>query len=148
MLEDAQWQAGWAGRTIADNTLLLFLRIDMLTSERFPQANNEWEERAECDRTWSKWNTAYKRAHAKARVQAQANDGSVKFGAANSDACQEKPNSFLDNQLEEDGGDLNTLKGYFDNLAATAVNKKGFLHQLVSNNTTLSTSNESLVVLV
>ena len=39
MLEDAQRQAGRAGRTIADETLLLFVSTAMLTSERFPQAN-------------------------------------------------------------------------------------------------------------
>ena len=81
-------------------------------------------------------------------MKAQANDGSVKFGAANSAARQETANSPLNNQLEEDGGNLKHLEGYFDNLAAAAVNKKGVLQQLVSNNTTLSTSNESLVALV
>ena len=54
----------------------------------------------------------------------------------------------LNNQLEEDGVDLKTLEGYFDNLSATAVNEKGVLQQLVLNNTTLSISNESLVALV
>ena len=113
----------------------------MLTSELFPRANDDWEERAERDKTWSQWKTAYKRAHAKARVKAQANDGSIKFGAANSAARQETANPPLNNQLEEDGGDLKTLKGYFDNLAASAVNEKGVLQQLVLNNTTISTSN-------
>ena len=54
MLEDAQRQAGRAGRTIADETLLLFASTAMLTSERFPRANEDWEEGAERDKTWSK----------------------------------------------------------------------------------------------
>ena len=54
---------------------------------------------------WS-WNDS------KARVKAQANDGSVKLGAANSVARQVTANPPLDNQLEEDGGDLKTLEGY------------------------------------
>ena len=54
----------------------------------------------------------------------------------------------LDNQLEEDGGYLKTLEGYFDNLDSAAVNEKGVLQKLVLNNTTISTSNESLVALV
>ena len=37
---------------------------------------------------------------------------------------------------------------YFDNLATAAVNEKSVLQQLVLNNTTLMTSNESLVALV
>ena len=35
MLEDTQRQAGWAGQTIADETLLLFSSMAMLTSEPF-----------------------------------------------------------------------------------------------------------------
>ena len=50
MLEDAQRQAGLAGRTIADETLLLFASMSMLTSERFLRANDDWEERAERDK--------------------------------------------------------------------------------------------------
>ena len=146
MLEDAQRQGGRAGRTIVDKTIILFASTDMLTSERFLRANDDWEERTERDKTWSKGKTAYKRAHAKVRVKAQDNDGNVKFGAANSAALQEKANYPLDNKLEEDGGDLKTLEGYFDNVAAAAVNKKGVLQKLVSNNTTLSMSNESLVL--
>ena len=51
MLKDAQRQDGRAGRTIADKTLLLFASTAMLTSERFPRANNYLEERAERDKT-------------------------------------------------------------------------------------------------
>ena len=51
MLEDAQRQAGRAGRTISNETLLLFLSTAMLTTERFPRANDDWEERAERDKT-------------------------------------------------------------------------------------------------
>ena len=60
-------------------------------------------------------------------MKGQANDGSVKFGAANSVACKETANPLLNNQLEEDGRDLNTLEGYFEKLAAAAVNEKGVL---------------------
>ena len=41
MLEDDQRQAGQAGRTITDNTLLLFASTAMLTCERFPIANDD-----------------------------------------------------------------------------------------------------------
>ena len=49
MLEDAQRQAGLAVRTITDNTLLIFASTAMLTTERFPRANDDWEDRAERD---------------------------------------------------------------------------------------------------
>ena len=47
-----------------------------------------------------------------------------------------------------DDGGIKALEGYFDNLAVAAVNEKSALQQLVLNNTTLATSNESLVALV
>ena len=47
-----------------------------------------------------------------------------------------------------DDGSIKALEGYFDNLAATVVNGKPVLQQLALNNTTLATSNESLVDLV
>ena len=43
---------------------------------------------------------------------------------------------------------MKTLKGYFDNLADDAVNEKDVLKQLVLNNTTLATSNKSLVAII
>ena len=109
MLEDAQQKSGRAGRTIADETLLLSVRTSMLTSEHFPRANDDWEERAERDKIWPQWKSAYKRAHAKARVKAQDNDDSVKLGAAKSAARLENITPPpLENQLEEDGVGINS----------------------------------------
>ena len=99
-------------------------------------------------KTWATWILAYKQAHAKARVKAQATEVSAKFGAANSAACQEATHIPLNNQLEEDSANVKTLEGYFNNLAAAVVNEKYVLKKLVLNNTTLATSNESLVALV
>ena len=42
MLKDVQQQAGQALQTIADKKLLLFASTAMLTTERYPQANNDW----------------------------------------------------------------------------------------------------------
>ena len=54
----------------------------------------------------------------------------------------------LDAQHEGAGENINTLEGYFTNLAAAATNEKELLYQLVLNNTTLTNTNESLVALV
>ena len=70
MLEDAQRQAGRAGCTITDDTLLLFASKAMMTSKRFPRANGDWEYWADHNKTWATWKMAYKQAHAKARVKA------------------------------------------------------------------------------
>ena len=56
----------------------------MLTTKIFPRTNNNWEDSAESNKTWVNWEEAYKKAHAKARIKAQANEGTVKFGAENS----------------------------------------------------------------
>ena len=86
MLEDAQKQAGRTSSKISDKTILLFATTAMLTMERYPRTNNDWEYRDDANKKWSDWNTAYKRAHAKAQVKVQATEGSGKFGAANAAA--------------------------------------------------------------
>ena len=91
---------------------------------------------------------AYKKDHAQARIKPQANDGTAKFGAANSTARQDTTRPTVGNQLEVEDGSIKALEGYFNNLAAAAINKKSVLQQLALNNTTLVTSNESLVALV
>ena len=50
MLEDAQNKAGRVGRMITDKTLLLFASTAMLSTERFPQTNNNLEDRAESNK--------------------------------------------------------------------------------------------------
>ena len=119
----------------------------MLTTERFLRTNENWEERAEQDKTWLQWKLAYKKAHAQARIKSQANESTAKFFAANSAACQETTLT-VDNQIEVDAGGIKALEEYYDNLAAATVNEKYVLQKLVLNNTTLATSNESLVALV
>ena len=89
MIEDAQKQVVRAGRTIANKTLLHFATTTMLTTKRFLHANKYWEDHAESNKTWTNRKEAYKKAHAKAHIKAQANKGTVKFGAANSAAHQE-----------------------------------------------------------
>ena len=71
----------------------------MLTIERFLRANDDWEERPEKYKTSPQWKSAYKRSHSKARVNAQANDDSVKFGAENYAARLENITPTLYNQL-------------------------------------------------
>ena len=83
MIEDVQKQAGRSGRTIANETLLLFASTVMLTTEQYPRTNDDWEDISEEHKTWADWKTSYKRVHAKSRVKAQATEGLDKFSAAN-----------------------------------------------------------------
>ena len=43
---------------------------------------------------------------------------------------------------------MKVLEGYFDNLAASAINEKSVLDQLVANNAKIAATNEELVVIV
>ena len=101
LLEDSQRKSGREGHTISDKTILIFASTAMLTSERFPRANDDWEDRAELEETLATWKLAYKQAHAKARVKAQAHEDSTKFGAANS-AARPEYQLPLDTQYEGD----------------------------------------------
>ena len=69
----------------------------------------------------------------------------MKFGATNYVVHQETTQNVENKQAVNDGG-MKALEGYFDNLAAAAVNEKSVLEQLVENNTKLAANNKSLVV--
>ena len=75
----------------------------MLTTERFTWTNNNWEDHVESDKIWYNWKSAYKKAHAKARLKAQSNEGSVKLGADNSDAKLETTQGVKKNQGVNEG---------------------------------------------
>ena len=51
-LEDAQKQSNRAGNPITDPTLLIFAANAMLRTDRFPRANEIWEDLPGADRTW------------------------------------------------------------------------------------------------
>ena len=147
MIEDAQKQAGRTGQKIVDETLLLFASMAILTTEKYPQKNDDWEDRAEDPKTWADWKTSYKREHTKARVKAKGAEGSDKFGAANA-AERVLKNSKGETDNVRGEVDMKALKGYFDNLADASSNDKSVLEQLVANNTNLVVTNEELVAIV
>ena len=147
MLEDAQKQAGRAGGKIAKKNLLLFATTAMLTTKRFLRANEDRENCAEPDKTWTHWKQAYKKANTKAGIKAQANKGTVNFGAEKSTVHKETAQN-LENKQAVDNGGIKDMEGYLYNLAVAAVNEKLVLEQLVANITKLAANNDSLVAMV
>ena len=146
MLEDTQNQAGQAGQTISDKTLLLFVSTAMLTTDRYPRTNDNWEDRSEDQKNWANWKTSNKRAHDKELIKAQATEGSDKFGATNAaDRFLKNSEVATDNGGNEAG--MKALEGYSDNLAVAATNKKSVLEQLVANNSKLAAANKDLVAI-
>ena len=66
---------------IADSTLLLIASTSILKSQRFPWANEKWEDLTKDAQMWEEWNVLYKDAHAKAQINKNSIKGD-QFGAA------------------------------------------------------------------
>jgi hypothetical protein len=111
----------------------------MLSTEQFPRANKDWEDLDVWDRKWAKWKAMYRVAEKKSKIKIKAAGGKDQFGSANA-ATDETPPP--DDNNEPVG--LPALEGYFDNLAAAAVNEKAVLETLVTTNATLTASNAEL----
>ena len=109
--------------------------------------NDDWEDRDEEHNIWDEWKTAYKRAHAKLRVKAQATKGLDKFGAANTAGRVLKTSEVDTNNGGNEVG-MKSLEGYFDNIAAAKINNKSVLEQLVTNYSKLADTNKDLVAIV
>ena len=81
-LEDAQKQAERAEQPITNAYLAMIATKAMLGSQRFPTADDAWEDLDKADRTWAKWKEVYKKADRKAKVRHKATDGQDQFGGA------------------------------------------------------------------
>ena len=67
-LEDAQKMAALLDESneIADSTLLLIASTSILKSQRYPRANEKWEDITKDAQTWEAWKVLYKDSHSKA----------------------------------------------------------------------------------
>ena len=81
-LEDAQKQSNRAGNPITDPTLLLFTANAMLRIDRFPRANNIWEELPGADRTWERWKAIYRKVDMVKKFKKTAQVGQDHFSKA------------------------------------------------------------------
>ena len=81
-LEDAQKRFKRAGNPIMEDTLLLIATNAMLSTERFPRADEIWEDLTKNGKVWPAWKNLYNAADRKAKVKKQAVRGHDQFGAA------------------------------------------------------------------
>ena len=67
-LEDAQKMAALSDESneIADGTLLLIASTLVLKLQRYPRANEKWEDMTKDAQTWEAWKVLYKDSHSKA----------------------------------------------------------------------------------
>ena len=61
-LEKAQLKAARVEMLIPDNYLMMVATKAMLSSERFPWANKDWEDLEKVSKLWIKWCELYKKA--------------------------------------------------------------------------------------
>ena len=80
-LEDAQKQSTRSGNPITDPTLLLFAANTMLRTDRFPRANEIWEELSGADRTWVRWKAIYRKSNMDEKFNKTAQGGQDHFGS-------------------------------------------------------------------
>ena len=80
-LKDAQKQSTRESNPITDLTLLLFAANVMLLTDRFPRANEIWEELPGADRTWARWKAIYRKADMAEKVKKIAQGGQDHFEA-------------------------------------------------------------------
>ena len=139
-LEDGRDKAGRAGAPISDNMLVIIATKAMLTTKQYPRANENWEEFDAPDKTWVAWKNLYREAANKAAIKAKASSGRDQLGAAHA-------------ETESQSEDMNPhmgaamgakMEGYFDNLAAAAMNDQSTLVEMVRAMSNLTESNEVL----
>ena len=71
-MEKAQLQADRAEMPILNNYLMMVVMKAMLLSERFPQANEDWEDLEKVSKLWMKWCELYTKAYMKETIRIQA----------------------------------------------------------------------------
>ena len=82
-LEKAQLQASREEMPIPDNFLMMVVTKAMLSSERFPWANEDWEDLERVSKLWTKWCKLYKKEAMKETILIQEGGKEAKqFGGA------------------------------------------------------------------
>ena len=114
----------------------------MLRTDRFPRANEIWEELPGADRTWERWKDIYRKADMAKKFKNTAQGGQYHFGA----------HGALDKETAQEGElpqlSFAELDGYFKSLANAATTEKDILAALVKSNAALITRNAYLTATI
>ena len=135
-LQDAQLQAKRAKMPIEDTTLVMIATKAMLSTGRFPKADDLWEDLDRADRTWTKWKELYERADRKAIIKRMAAGDVEQFGGV---AREGQPGRPAPLTLGRPAPlTLDDLEGCMDDLAGAATSSRETLDELVRSNAKLS----------
>ena len=126
---------------IADATFVMTATKAMLSTGRFPKADDLWEELDKPNCKWPKWKNIYKRADRNAVVKRMASGNVEKFGGAASSSGiaggspggNGNPPAGPPSALT-----LDELEGCFDSLAGAAMTNKDTVDELVKANATMN----------
>ena len=132
LLEDAQRKAARAGLPVTDQNLVMLASTALLAADTFPRTTTLWEELPQADKTWPAWKAAYLQAHQQRANRLRATGGADNLGRANQAQANQAANF------------LGSIDNALDNLASAATNDKAVLEQLVTTNSSLTTSNSLL----
>ena len=86
-LEKAQKQAERSEMPIVDSTLVVMATKAMLETERYPKADDVWEDLAKKERKWLKWKKIYKKVDHKAIIKRKAGVDVEQFEVAEIDGA-------------------------------------------------------------
>ena len=144
MLKDAQKQSNKAGNPITDPTFLLFASNTMLRTDRFPWANEIWEDLSRNKRKWARWKIIYRKADMADKIKKAAKGRQDYFGdhgAFDKVPTPEAPEALTQLSVEE-------LDCYVISFANAAITEKDILAAIVKSNATLTSSNATLTATV
>ena len=139
-MEKAQEQARRAENEISEAMVVNMATRAMLATERYPKANDDWEDLDKPQRTWATWKTMYRAADLKAKIKKKARH--AQFGGMATKEADEKKDE--DSQPVT----LTELEDCFDSLATAAVTGKDSIDSLVKSNALLTKTNAELSALV
>ena len=82
-LEKAHLQVARTEMPIPDNYLMMVATKAILSSERFPRVNEDWEDLEKVSKSWTKWCELYKKADTKETIRIQSGGKEAEqFGGA------------------------------------------------------------------
>ena len=150
LLEDAQRKAARAGLPVTDQFLVTHASTALLAADTYPRTTEIWEESPQATRTWPAWKAAYLEAHQLRSNRLRATGGADNLGRANQAIFDSGAsgihlrNNAPGAQANQAANFLGSIDHALDSLASAATNDKAVLEQLVTTNSSLTTSNSQL----
>jgi len=150
-MEKAQEQSDRAENKISNAMMVNIATKAMLSTERFPKTNDDWEDLPKAERTWARWKTMYRKADNKDKVKKKARDaqfGGLAKSTALSATVSQPSVRFDQSDTKKEPVTLEELEGCFDAIATAAVTGKDSIESLTKTNAVLTKTNAELAAVI